>query len=122
MDLLAFLDLNTVNGWMEVGGYFVLFGLLFACGLGLPVPEDIPLTLGGFFIAHGKMQWLPAAVIAWCGIIGGDCVLYHLGKRYGLNITRLPLVGKHVTKARIEKAERLFDRYGLGVVAIDRGA
>src|SRR5436309_2364321 len=104
---------EKVQGWFEVGGYFILFGLLFACGLGLPLPEDIPLLLAGYFVAQpedvpGKMHLLPAAVLAWCGIIGGDCVLYSLGRRYGLNITRLPLIGKHVTKHRILKAEHLF--------------
>jgi membrane protein DedA with SNARE-associated domain len=54
MDVLALLglDLNHVQGWLEAGGYFVLFGLLFACGLGLPLPEDIPLLLAGYFVAQ----------------------------------------------------------------------
>ena len=46
-------------------------------------------------IASGKFHLAIAAPVAWCGIIGGDCVLYHLGKKYGLEITRLPLIGKH---------------------------
>src|SRR5438270_2165631 len=127
MDVLALfgLDLNHVQGWLEAGGYFVLFGLLFACGLGLPLPEDIPLLLAGYFVAQpagapGKMNVFHAAVVAWCGIIGGDCVLYYMGRRYGLNITRLPLIGKHVTKERIHKAERLFHHYGIWVVAVGR--
>jgi membrane protein DedA with SNARE-associated domain len=111
---------QRVEGWIEVGGPLVIFALLFACGLGLPLPEDVPLIIGGFFIARGKMHPVPVCVLAWCGIIGGDCVLYHLGKRYGLNVTRLPFVGKHLTKERILKAERLFDRYGIWVVALGR--
>ncbi len=120
MEMLALFDVDQVQGWMEVGGYFLLFGLLFSCGLGVPVPEDIPLTLAGFFVAQGKMDLGLACVLAWCGIIGGDCVLYHLGKKYGLNITKVPLIGKHVTRARIEKAEHLFERYGIWVVGFGR--
>ena len=105
---------------MEVGGYFLLFAMLFSCGLGVPIPEDIPLTLAGFFVAQGKMNLAIASVVAWCGIIGGDCVLYHPGKTYGLNITKLPMIGKHVTRARIEKAEHLFEHYGIWVVGIGR--
>lgn len=121
--VLAKLDLfnaGRVQGWIEVGGPLVIFGLLFACGLGLPLPEDIPLLIGGFFAAKGQMHLAVVAVLAWCGIIGGDCVLYHLGKKYGLNITRVPFVGKHLTKERILKAERLFDKYGVWVVAVGR--
>jgi membrane protein DedA with SNARE-associated domain len=114
------LDIEHVSRWFEVGGYFVLFGLLFACGLGLPLPEDVPLLLGGFAVAQGKMHLLPVCILAWCGIIGGDCMLYSFGKRYGLNITRVPMIGKHVTRERIERAEKLFERWGVWVVAVGR--
>jgi len=120
MEMLALFDVDQVRNWMEVGGYFLLFAMLFSCGLGVPIPEDIPLTLAGFFVAQGKMNLAIASVVAWCGIIGGDCVLYHLGKTYGLNITKLPMIGKHVTRARIEKAEHLFEQYGIWVVGIGR--
>jgi membrane protein DedA with SNARE-associated domain len=120
MELIALFSPEQVEAWFEWGGYFILFGLLFACGLGLPLPEDIPLLAAGYFIAQGKFHWVPACVIAWCGIIGGDCMLYSFGRRYGLNITRVPFIGKHVTKERILRAEELFERYGIWVVAIGR--
>jgi membrane protein DedA with SNARE-associated domain len=120
MDLLAVFSLNQVEGWFEWGGYFILFGLLFSCGLGLPLPEDIPLLLAGYFVAQGKMHLVIACVLAWLGIIGGDCVLYHFGKKYGLNITRVPFIGKHVTQERILRAEQLFERWGVWVVAVGR--
>lgn len=120
MDLLGVFSLDQVEGWFEWGGYFILFGLLFACGLGLPLPEDIPLLLAGYFISQGKMDPFIASALAWLGIIGGDCVLYHLGKKYGLNITKVPFVGKHVTKGRILRAEQLFERWGVWVVAVGR--
>jgi len=120
MDLLAVFSPEQVEAWFEWGGYFILFGLLFACGLGLPLPEDIPLLLAGYFVAQGKMNLVIASIVAWCGIIGGDCVLYYFGKRYGLEITRVPFVGKHLTKGRILKAEALFENYGIWVVGFGR--
>jgi membrane protein DedA with SNARE-associated domain len=120
MGLFLAFSLNRVEDWLVAGGYFVLFGLLFACGLGLPLPEDIPLLAAGALIAAGKMHVAVAAIAAWCGIIGGDIMLYHLGKKYGLHITRVPFIGKHVTVERIERAERLFDKYGVWVVAVGR--
>lgn len=112
--------LFSVERWIRAGGYVVLFGLLFSCGLGVPLPEDVPLVIGGFLVAKGHMAAIPMAIAAWCGIVGGDLVLYHLGKRYGLNITRLPLIGRHVTETRIRQAEVLFERYGFWVVAVGR--
>jgi membrane protein DedA with SNARE-associated domain len=106
--------------WVARGGYPVLFGLLFACGLGLPLPEDVPLLAAGFAIWAGKLNLPLAAVCAWCGIIGGDCVLYHLGKRYGLEVTKIPLIGRHLTLSRILWVEQRFKRWGVLVVGIGR--
>ena len=120
--LFELFSFDKIQGWIEVGGPLLVFALLFACGLGLPLPEDIPLVLGGFFSGnrntHWNIYWVSA--LAWLGIIGGDCMLYSFGKKYGLNITKVPFIGKHVTRERILKAEHLFERYGIWVVAIGR--
>lgn len=118
--LLGIFSLEEVEGWFQAGGYFILFGLLFACGIGLPLPEDIPLMLGGYFVALGKMNIIAVAVIAWCGIIGGDCMLYWLARKYGMNITKVRMIGTHVTKERILWAEEKFEKYGVWVVAVCR--
>ncbi|MCC6423746.1 MAG: DedA family protein [Phycisphaerales bacterium] len=120
MDILGATVLDHVQNWIHSGGYYVLFGLLFACGLGLPLPEDIPLILAGYFVANDQMHLWIASIVAWFGIIGGDCVLYSLGKRYGLGITKVPIIGKHVTAARIKRAEGLFVKYGVWVVGVGR--
>lgn len=118
--VLGLISLETVQRWFQTGGYFILFGLLFACGLGFPMPEDIPLLLGGYFVALDKMNIYVVAVCAWCGIIGGDCMLYWLSRRYGMNITRVKMIGTHVTKERILWAEQKFEKYGIWVVAVCR--
>jgi membrane protein DedA with SNARE-associated domain len=118
--LLLGISFQTVNNWISAGGYVVLFGLLFACGLGLPLPEDIPLIVAGALVAKGHMSLVIASICAWCGIIGGDIMLYHLGKKFGLEITRVPFIGKHVTQQRIRRVEQLFENYGVGVVAVGR--
>src|SRR5205823_6615496 len=99
MHLFLAFAFDTVEHGIANGGYVVLFALLFLCGLGLPVPEDIPLMISGALIANGKFELAITAVVAWCGIIGGDLVLYHFGKKFGLEITRVPFIGKHVTKS-----------------------
>jgi membrane protein DedA with SNARE-associated domain len=118
---LGLLDFQHVQPWLQSGGYGVLFLLLFACGLGLPLPEDIPLIASGILIAKHQMYLHWVAPVAWFGIIAGDCVLYTFGYRFGRGITtRVPLIGKHVTAARLERAEVLFARWGIIVVAVGR--
>src|SRR5438132_9470168 len=102
MEVLGGANVEVVESLIEAGGYAVLFGLLFACGLGLPLPEDIPLIVSGALIARGKMHLVPVALAAWLGIICGDLALYHFGKKFGPEITRVRFIGKHLTQARIE--------------------
>jgi len=111
---------TQVEAWISHGGPAMIFILLFACGLGLPLPEDIPLIIAGALLVKSPTTWVIGGICAWCGIIGGDCVLYYLGRRFGLEITRLPFIGKHVTKERIQRVEELFNQYGVGVVGVGR--
>jgi membrane protein DedA with SNARE-associated domain len=120
LPLAVYFEVNTVKLWLLKGSYGALFGLLFSCGLGLPLPEDVPLIAAGILIYHHQMHLALAAPLAWLGIIGGDCILYTLGYRYGENISKLPLIGKHVTHARLQRAETLFRKYGAWMVAVGR--
>lgn len=120
MMLASGMDPTRIEGWLENGGLLVLFLILFLCGIGLPCPEDVPLLAAGVMISQGKMHWASACIVAWCGIIGGDLVLYHIGRKFGRNITRVPYIGSHINMDRINKVERYFDKYGIWVVAIGR--
>jgi len=111
---------ESIWRWVQNGGPPVLFLLLFSCGLGLPLPEDIPLVAAGAMVAAGKMHIAVAAVCAWCGIVGGDCVLYTLGRTFGMEVTRIPVIGRHLQPHRIRQVQALFDRWGIWVVAIGR--
>jgi membrane protein DedA with SNARE-associated domain len=113
-------DVHSVFNTLAAGGYILLFGLLVACGMGLPLPEDIPLIAAGALIAKGTFSWPVAAAVGWSGIMVGDLVLYHIGVAFGRGVTRLPLIGKHVTAQRLDDMEAKFQRYGIAVVAIGR--
>ena len=109
-----------VQAWMERYGYFALFGVLFSCGLGFPLPEDVPLLIAGAFVSTGRMNLALAAIAAWCGIIGGDIVLYHLGKSFGLEVKRIPVIGRHLNEQRIMQVHGMFEKWGVWVVAVGR--
>jgi membrane protein DedA with SNARE-associated domain len=129
MTFLALFSIDAVRLWITTqgwwGGAFVSFALLFACGLGFPMPEDIPLIITGAFLCQGEylpiwQEWMIVGGLNWAGIIGGDICLYWIARRYGMNITRVPIIGKHVTVTRIAKVQVWFDKYGVGVVAVGR--
>ena len=111
---------ELIHTWMHEAGYPVLFVLLFSCGVGLPLPEDVPLLFAGYFVATGEMSLVPAAVTAWLGILGGDCVLYSIGRRYGMGIQSVPVIGRHIRRDQIQRMHDYFERYGVWVVAVGR--
>jgi membrane protein DedA with SNARE-associated domain len=116
----AYFEPHEVRRWLDAGGYFALWGLLFSCGLGFPLPEDVPLIASGILIAEHRMRLAIAAPLAWLGIMLGDCVLYSFGHRYGNSVVKLPLIGKYISQARLDRAENLFRRYGAWMVALGR--
>jgi membrane protein DedA with SNARE-associated domain len=117
----SFDAIKFVEHWMGSDwGYGVLFGLLLSCGLGMPLPEDIPLMIAGYFVADGKMNLAVVSTCAWCGIMCGDCILYTLGYHFGWTITKLPIIGSHINKDRLTWAHERFEKYGVWMVAIGR--
>src|SRR5947208_14005794 len=97
--LLAF-TFATVQRWVSergfTGGVIITFLLLFACGLGLPLPEDIPLIIAGAVLCTDPHSWAITAIAAWCGIIGGDCILYFMGRPCGSAVPPAPRIGPRV--------------------------
>jgi len=102
------------------GGALTSFTLLFCCGLGLPLPEDVPLILSGALLCHSVQSWIICGVLNWFGIMGGDICLYWMSRTIGLRVTQLPLIRNHVTVERIEKVRDWFETYGIAVVGVGR--
>ena len=117
--ILGFLHI-PVESWIEGGGYVAVFGVLFCCGLGLPVPEDGPLLFAGAMVARGRLNLALAAICAWCGIVGGDIVLYHLGKVFGLEVKRVPMLGRHLSQKRLDQVHGMFEKWGVWVIVVGR--
>ena len=129
--LLAAISIDTAKDWIVHnshgwwGGALISFAALFLCGLGLPLPEDVPLIVTGAFLVQDPngsvwQEWVIVGGLNWLGIIGGDVCLYWIARRLGRNVTRLPMIGKHVTNERIDKLSGWFRQYGVGVVAVGR--
>ena len=57
--------------------YLAVFGMLLACGLGLPLPEDITLVAGGYTVYLAQLKHLdgpyllPMIVVGLCGVMCG---------------------------------------------------
>lgn len=99
--------LATLNGPLA---YTAIFGVLFACGLGLPVPEDITLIAAGVLSSAGSISLPGALVVGYAGVIVGDAILFFAGRWYGRKVFKLPLFRRVFTKDRIIMAEAKIQR------------
>jgi membrane protein DedA with SNARE-associated domain len=102
-------------------GYVGVFSLLVACGLGLPLPEDIALISGGYLAAtpHGVGSVWLMMLTGLAGILVGDSIIFKAGRDYGdaLLETRL---GRHIPRDRVAKIREVFARHGPKFIMVAR--
>jgi len=89
--------------------------------VGLFVPGDVILALGGVYAARGDLALWAVVAIGAGAATCGESIGYWLGRRYGVRlIKRIPLVRR--LERRVEGAEDYFRRYGGMTVALGRYA
>ena len=64
-------------------GYFVIFFIVLAEALGIPVPAALALLAGGAAVASGGLHAPAATLVAVTAMLLGDSLLYVLGSRMG---------------------------------------
>lgn len=104
-------------------GKFTYIGIalsLFVAGLGVPVPEDIPLIFGGAMAGAGKINVYIHFGISMAFILIGDSCLYLIGTRLGNASEGKGFFSRLLTPARRLKAQGYYDRFGNWTVFFGR--
>ncbi len=92
----------------ESSPYVVLFVVLTLCGIGLPLPEDVPMILAGIFVAQGDMSFVGAMAISVAGVLAGDSLVYLAGRKLGKAALKSPLLEKKLGKRRLRRLRALY--------------
>lgn len=100
--------------------YALLFGLLFSCGIGAPINEDILLLAAAALTLKGIMDPVPLMVVAWFGLIGGDGLVFHWGHRFGARLLRHRWARRIVSEERLASMQETMRRYGPGYIFVVR--
>src|SRR5579883_1730621 len=74
--------------------YIAAFSMLLACGLGLPMPEDVTLFLMGFAAYRGIVDFKISVAVCLFGVLFGDSLIYGIGRRFGVRLTKKGLIAR----------------------------
>lgn len=100
--------------------YAIIFGLLIACGLGFPLPEDIPLIAAGYLVWDETLDWLPAFLVTLAGVLAGDTILFMIGHKLGIKILEQERVQMLFSPEKIRRTRAYFRKYGDKIVFFAR--
>jgi membrane protein DedA with SNARE-associated domain len=103
----------------------IAFGTFAAAGLGVPIPEEVAIIAAGIWTAseaaarHGVYRFLmfPACV---AGVVMADIFLYSAGRFFGARVLRNRWVHRLVPPETLERTERNFHNYGIGILLFGR--
>jgi membrane protein DedA with SNARE-associated domain len=101
--------LHSLQGWPA---YALLFGALAASGFGLPINEDLLLLTAAALTLRGIMAPATLVVVAWCGLLLADGLIFHWGRRFGAPLLRHRAIGRLVRPGRVVLMQRRMRRHG----------
>ncbi|MFL5818531.1 MAG: VTT domain-containing protein [Conexibacter sp.] len=110
---------STLGAWtyLLVG---VLCFLESGAFLGLLVPGETAIVVGGFVAGQGEIDIVLLIAIVWTCAVAGDLVSFALGRRLGRDflVTHGPRF--QITEERIQQVEHFYDRHGGKAVFLGR--
>ncbi|MGC1175486.1 DedA family protein [Polaromonas sp.] len=100
--------------------YALLLALLFSCGIGAPINEDILLLAAAALTLKGVMEPVPLMVVAWFGLVLGDALVFHWGHRFGARLLRHRYFARVVPEARLASMRDTMRRFGPAYIFVVR--
>ena len=113
------LDLLLSNG--SALAYLAIVAVLVLTGMGLPVPEEVPVIAAGVLSSTGQLDPALAFLACLIGAIAGDCVMYWIGYHFGRNFLReRHWWARVVSPEREAMIERQIETHGFKVFFVAR--
>jgi membrane protein DedA with SNARE-associated domain len=96
------------------------FFVLLACGLGLPMPEDIVLLTAGVLSRIDGRSWLQVSTVMYVGVLSGDTMTFLSGRYFGTRLLATRWMHRYLSPAKQERVEYYFERHGTAGLFIGR--
>ena len=109
----------SLPGWAALALLFTLPALEAPAFLGLVLPGELALLLGGMLASQGRVPLAAALAVGVAGALAGDSAGYWIGRRWGPRLLASRL-GRRVGPARLHRVESLLLRGGGRALAVGR--
>ncbi len=83
--------------------YLGIFVILLACGLGVPVPEDVTLIAAGVMAYYGLCDIWKMIAVGLAGVFIGDTFVFYLGHHYGRRLLKIKPFSLFLDESKIEE-------------------
>lgn len=103
---------ELVQQILESAPYIGVFIVLMLTGLGLPVPEDVPLLISGYLCHQGLANLWIMLALTLVSVLGSDAGLFWMGRRWGHHVTRFPMLRHVLSESALLRAEKAFHKHG----------
>ena len=105
------------NQWL---GYTAIFAAMFLENLFPPIPSELIMPLGGFYVQQGQLQLIPVVIAGLLGTVLGALPWYGIGRL--INEERIEQwLARHgrwigISPQELGRSRRWFSRYGTALV------
>ena len=107
--------------WLEQGSYLGIILFLTLTGLGLPVPEEVPIVAAGVMTRAGHLHWYYALPACLVGALLGDSLMYGIGRFFGARFLREHrFLSGFLSEEREQKIEQLIKQHGIKAFFVAR--
>lgn len=108
--------MGAIEQFLEEFTYLGIFLVLFIAGLGVPIPEEIPVLASGVLAREGIVRWWLAMPVCIVGVLSGDVALYWVGRHWGERVLAWRIVRYVLSPEREEALKAAYRRHGVKIV------
>ncbi|WEG74055.1 DedA family protein [Vagococcus intermedius] len=106
------MTIETLEYYILHYGYITIFLSLVLGLVGLPIPDEVLMSVIGFYTKEGYLTFSKALMVAIFGTLFGMTLSYYIGKFIGDKALGGILKWAGVKKNKLEKVEIWMNKYG----------
>jgi len=107
---------GSIEHFIEEFTYVGVFLVLFVAGLGVPIPEELPVLASGILAREGLVRWWLALPVCLIGVLAGDASIYWIGRHWGERVLEWRPVRFLLSREREEALKASYRRHGVKIV------